>query len=236
MTFKRQMEKAVKAYLATYGFKVKKGVLTNASNGDIVWYFLDFPQTHFRFHYYYYQMNAFVHSSSLNEILYEVTDGKKDFRGAPAGPIIQGTSDGKDDVFFSEFFEEQPMEENMERFKHVFETKVWPVYQKFRYAKDVYTALAHNEDKKYYSGFDYFYYPLAYFFDGSFEEAFKYIDKRIDLMKKAYEEHKEMRGASEFLENIDIFEAYKKNLKKWIAEKRTFEVDSIIMPDYGRSM
>ena len=88
MTFKNQMEKAIKEYLAPLGFKynAKKYAYIRYFNEDLTQSISYADENHYRKHYYFLRTSATVTSNLLNIILYEVTDGLMDYRGGRESP------------------------------------------------------------------------------------------------------------------------------------------------------
>ena len=212
MTFKNQMEKAIKEHLAPLGFKynAKKYAYIRYFNEDLTQSISYADENHYRKHYYFLRTSATVTSNLLNIILYEVTDGLMDYRGGRESPAYLNTLDGKE-VIHTEFMGERPMEENIADFdRDVF---LCPLREEF-----------FNPYNRPYVGY---YVPLAFYFNSEFDKAFEYIQERLDIEYKMIERFGPHESATQ---TINIYEAIRKNLKQWIAERRQFKIDDEYLP------
>ena len=225
MTFGRAVKKAIKEYLRQYGFKYKDYSFRTPHNEDMTFYFYYADETHFRPQYYYVKMAAKITSLHLSNILNDLTEGKLYYMDNPSyvGPMFQMTTTGTD-IIHSEFFGSRDMEENMAEFKHVFETTILPIYEKYSCQKTLFTCAIHDKPAIKWCRIAQHYIPLAYYFESRFDEMFQYIDERLNFFKENLEE------APNLSEQIDVFSTMRKNLQIWIEEKRTFKVDDEYMP------
>ena len=82
MTYRREVEKAVKSYLLPLGFKYRPKTYNFFRRySDEITQDIGFAyETHGRSHYYFMRTFIGVNSMSLNKILFEVTDGIVDYR------------------------------------------------------------------------------------------------------------------------------------------------------------
>ena len=179
MTFKNQMEKAIKEYLAPLGFKynAKKYAYVKKVNEDLTQMIRCSEETHYRKQYFYLRISATVSSNLLNEILYQVTDGIMDYRGECESPAYLNTLDGKE-VIHTEFMGERPMEENIADFDRIYKKDILQVFDKFRTTRDVFLCPLREEFFNPYNRCCTWYYvPLAYYFNSEFDKAFEFIDK-----------------------------------------------------------
>lgn len=87
MTYRREVEKAIKAYLLPLGFKYRpKTYNFFRQYSDEITQDIGFAyETHGRSHYYFMRTFIGVNSMSLNKILFEVTDGIVDYRNLNVG-------------------------------------------------------------------------------------------------------------------------------------------------------
>ena len=231
MSYKREMEKAIKGYLAPFGFKYKAQYCSYVRmlNEDIEQSRSYADETHNRNHYFFLRVSATVSSMSLNEILYEITDGKIDFRDFVSTPAYLNTLDGMD-VIHTEFIGERPMSENIESFANMFQYDIQTVFDKFKTQKEIYLSPIREKYFNPYNRVDVWYYvPLAYYFNGEFDKAFAFIDERVRI---AYELIERFGKSETDLKTLNIYEAYRKNLKNWIAKKHTFKVDDEYLPRF----
>ena len=240
MTFGRAVEKAIKEYLRQYGFKSKGYSFYKPFNDDLTLYFGYADETHFRPQYYYVKMYVRVVSVHLNEILNELAEGKIDYLQTLtlATPLNQVTTET--DFIHSEFFGNRDMEENMAEFKNVFETVVLPIYEKYSCQKALFTCAIHDKQAIKWCRYVHHYMPLAYYFEGRFDEMFQYVDERLNFFKES------IVDISRLSEQIDIRDAIltnlhcseqmyilsimRRNLQIWVEDKRAFKVDDECLP------
>lgn len=234
MTFKRQMEKAIKEYLTPLGYKYNSKIYKYVKfvDADIIHTIGFADSTGFNLGDWHLKTFVTVASQSLNEILYEVTDGIIDLRSIYAGPAYLCNTESHDDIQ-TDFFRERSMEENMADFERMLNTDVQFVFDRYNTLKKVYTAAA---DKEFYNLINtpcvWFYAPLSYFFLGEYDEAFKFIDERIEIEDANFKRILDRIGhlSEEDTEAQRAFLTMRDNLKKWIAEGRQFKVDDEYLP------
>ena len=89
MTYRKEVEKTVKSYFSQSGYKYypKKGVKSLSS--DIIQGIGFAYENHGKSRYYYLRAFVSVASKSLDEILFEVTDGRIDYTDFHIGPVYQ---------------------------------------------------------------------------------------------------------------------------------------------------
>lgn len=232
MSYKKEVEKVIKNYLLPIGFKYKPKNYryVRQYTNDIIQTIGFGEETHGRPHYYYLRTYVGVASKSLNEILYEVTNGKVDYREFHIGPVylsrIKSLSERDDEYFHCEFFGTRPMDENITEFDMMFKTDVLSIYEKYKTQKSIYTYAVHEII---YFPSILFYAPLNYYFAGQFNKAFEFIDDQIKLNKANI---KELGSYEEAVNNIKTYEIYRKNLKQWIKDCRQFKVDDEYLPNF----
>ena len=245
MAYRKEVEMAIKGFLTKVGFKRKPKtykftrLLTDDISQDIGFAY----ETHGRFNYYFMRTTVGICSHSLNNILFEVTDGKIDHRSIGIGPVYLSRSKyytGKPysdmDYIHCEFFADLSMDDNLADFERMYINDVQVVFNSFLTQKSIYTCSAHEErfpfnPSNIASGF--FYGPLGYFFDGQFSKAIKYAEERIKIAETTVLSCKGIVSAYEEARNeLMAYKAYLRNLKKWIAEQRQFSVDGEFLPRY----
>ncbi len=234
MTFKKQMEKAIKEYLTPLGYKYNSKIYKYVKfvDDDII-HTIGFADSQgFNPGDWHLQTFVAVASRSLNEILYEVTDGIIDLRSIYAGPAYLCDT-GSHDEIHTDFIRERSMEENIADFERMLNTDVQFVFDRYNTLRKVYTAAA---DKEFYNLINtpcvWFYAPLSYFFLGEYDEAFKFIDERIEIEDANFKRILDRIGhlSEEDTEAQRAFLAMRDNLKKWIEEGRQFKVDDEYLP------
>lgn len=234
MTFKKQMEKAIKEYLIPLGYKYNSKIYKYVKfvDEDIIHTIGYADSRGFNPGDWHLQTFVAVASQSLNEILYEVTDGIVDLRNIYAGPAYLCSNESQNEIC-TDFVRGRSMEENMADFERMLNTDVQFVFDRYNTLKKVYTAAA---DKEFYNLINtpcvWFYAPLSYFFLGEYDEAFKFIDERIEIENAMFERILARIGhlREEDTEAQRAFLAMRDNLKKWIAEGRQFKVGDEYLP------
>ena len=232
MTYRREIEKAIKAYLSQYGFKhYPEGFGYEKRLNDEFSYSLLCTTTS------YFKVNiaVTVTSKSLNEILYEVTNGIIDYRNVAGSPAYINVLDD-DSAMEMMFTGERSIKENIAEFDRIYKGQVQSVFDKYSSMKSIYTCPLHDKNFNILNTpYIFFYIPLAYYFEGRYDEMFKHIDKRLEIedvhIKKVLERYGELR--EETTEYRDAYLNMRDNLKKWIAEGRQFKVDDEYLPPNG---
>ena len=240
MTYRREVEKAIKAYLKSLGFKYeqKKYRYFKFHTKDIIHDIGFAYETHGRAHYYFMRTSVGIGSRSLNDILSEVTDGIINYGDFPGGPVyhcrLNRKSNRDKDYIHCEFIGDRPMEENVADLDRMYNTDVKRLFEAYNTQKSIYTCSAHEEEFPFNpinTPCVFFYGPLGFFFDDQFDKAFEFLDERIQIEKDT------IRACGQYvspdtLENLKAYEIYRKNLKKWIDERRQFKVDDEYLPTY----
>ncbi len=234
MTFKRQMEKAIKAYLGQYGFKYYPKVYSYEKrlNEEISYSIGHTTASCYQKQYFELRIFVTVASRSLNEILYEVTNGIIDYRDFDGSPAYINVLDD-DSAMEMMFTGERSIEENIAEFDRIYKEQVQRVFEKYCSMKSIYTCPLHDKNFNILNTpYIFFYIPLAYYFEGRYDEMFKHIDKRLEIedvhIKKVLERYGELR--EETTEYRDAYLNMRDNLKKWIVEGRQFKVDDEYLP------
>lgn len=217
MTYNREVLKAIKECLKPYGFKYKKYAFEKTINPQLTVHLLFSMENHFRPHYFYVGMGVLFISSRLNEILYEVTDGKTDLR-EKTGPICVRTYSNMGDIeeIHSEFDGDKDMEDNIKRFEAEFTERVLPVIQWYQTERELFAATICEDSNEHLGMWAFYYIPIVYYIQGEYAKAIQYIDDFLIREK----ELNSKRPNIEYEERIDIFESYKKNLLNWIENKK----------------
>lgn len=235
MTYKRMMEKAIKNYLSAFGFKYNpsEDFYTKKVNDDMLQAVGYAFASGGRKSYYHLRIFVAVSSNELNDILYEITNGSVDYRNSTGSPVYINHCDDK--MMHMEFCGERSIEENINEFATIFRMKIQKVFDLYNCQKSIFLCPL-NEPYFNVLNTPYIwnYVPLAHFFCGEFDEAINYINQRIQQARES-----EARILSRYgtLEDEDFktrrsYETMLQNLKKWIAERRQFEVDGEYLPNY----
>lgn len=245
MTYRQEVARAVETYLFQLGFirKHKTHKYTRKLSEDISQDIGFAFETHGRYNYYFLRATVGVCSDSLNDILFEVTDGIIDHRKRKIGPVYLSRSEyytnkpyTDKDYIHCEFFADRSMNENVAELEQMYEKSVQVVLDAFQTQEAIYNSPAHQDKFPFnpsntINGL--YYGPLGYYFDGRFDEAFKFLDRRINIAKDNVQSCENIAGAYEDAVNeLKAYEAYRKNLAIWISEQRQFEVDGKSLPIY----
>ena len=237
MTYRREVEKAIKSYLHPLGFKFRPKMYkyNRRYSNDIMQTIGFADETHGRPHYYFMRTFIGVSSISLNEILFELTDGIIDHRDYSIGPVyhcrlIYDNKPYSDyQYIYCEFIGDRPMEENIADLDRMYRADAQYLYDMYNTQKSIYTCSAHEEILPFNpigSPCVFYYQPLGFFFDGQFDKAFDCIEQRIRIEKGG-------ETCDESIECINAFMAMRKNLRKWISNGRQVKVDDEYIPSYG---
>lgn len=238
MSYKRELEKALKLHLAPLGFKYKAKDYRYYRNysDDIVqgigWADERYEEPGWHF------LKTFVGvgSVSLEKILSEVTDGLAGGRiETPSGPPyfcmhgkVVNFSKPNEDYIHCIFKPERSMEDNIAEFDKMYENKVAKLFDMYNTQKAIYLCPITDE---YFNEMNapcnWYYVPLAYYFNGEFDKAFEFIEERVRIVYELIERF----GFSESdATTLELYDNYKRNLKKWIEERRQFKVDDEYLP------
>lgn len=237
MSYRKEVNKNINEYLKAHGFayKSKKYIYVRDYNDDIVQGIGFAEETwHVPLRYF---MRTFITiaSKSLNDILFEVSNGMLDYRKKYTSPAyFCQYNDGieYEDCIHTIFISNKSMEDNIHEFDIMFNGVVQMIYKKYSKQKDIYlcpiTDKYFNQIK---APCNWYYVPLAYFFNGEFRKAFMFIDERIAIENRMIERFGPHSSSDE---TISIYETYRSNLEKWIADKRQFKVDDEYLPVYDK--
>lgn len=228
MSHEAKMERAIKKVLAPQGYKYNKEIYAHIKpiSNDIDHQIRYSMEHRFRAQYIFMGIAVQVISKSLNEIIYELTDGLADWRNYSFGPVFQTHIDDATEIC-SEYLGERAMEENTSCFVEVYESMIVPILGKYTTQKSIYTCAIHDEMAVKYNRHKSIFIPFAYYIEGEFDKAIEYIDSYVLKQKQAKIEYPDVTTLDD---RIVLFDAYKKNLLKWIQERRTFKVDSEYLP------
>ena len=228
------MEKAIKAYLSQYGFKYfPKGFgYEKKLNDEFSYSLLCTTASYYQKNYFEVSIAVTVTSKSLNEILYEATNCMIDYRDLVGSPAYINVLDD-DSTMEMEFTGERSMEENIAEFDRIYKEQVQSVFEKYSSMKSIYTCPLHDKNFNILNTpYIFFYIPLAYYFEGRYDEALKHIAQRLEIedvcIKKVLERYGELR--EETTKYRDAYLNMRENIKKWIAEGRQFKVDDEYLP------
>lgn len=239
MSYRKEVEKSVKGYMRSQGFtyNAKRGFFVKKITDDIVFCIGFAYETHGKSQYYFLRIPIGIASISLDNILSEVTNGIIDCSKFHIGPIYTNCIDRSRPYsdykcIHCEFFKNKPIEENIADLDRMYTTDAKRLLSAYSSQRAIYTCSAHREFfpfNPFNVPFMFFYGPLGYFFDGQFDKAFEFIEERVNIEKENIKRDGPYEVA---LKNIETYKIYRKNLKKWIADKRQFKVDDEYLPVY----
>lgn len=238
MTYRYEVEKAVKSYFSQLGYRYynKQGFFVKSLSTDIKRSIGFAYENHGKSRYYFLRTFVSVASKFLDEILFEVTDGRIDYRDFQIGPVYQCSikklTYGDKDYTHCEFIGNRSMEENLTDLDKMYKNDVQKIYDTYNTQKSLFTCAAHEEIFPFNpvnTPSLFFYGPLNFYFAGQFDKAFEFIDNQIKIDKANI---KEFGSYEEAVNNIKTYEIYRKNLKQWIDENRQFKVDDEYLPNF----
>lgn len=238
MTLKKQMEKAIKGYLSSMGFKHNpKGYnYIRKYSDDIIQSIGYADETHCKPRYHFLRMFIGVGSISLDKLLYDVTDGLEGNSDFPVGPpyfcSYKDMDNPFDDTLYihSEFIGDRPMEDNIADFDRMYKEYAQLIFDKYSCQKAIYTCpLTDVFFNNINAPSNWFYVPLAYFFNSEFTKAFEFIKERVTIVSGLIGRF----GLNETnIQTLTTYSHYSNNLQRWIVNERTFKVDDDFLPLY----
>lgn len=233
MTYKRIMDKAIKNYLSALGFKYNSSeysFIRKVNDGMLhaIGYTIDSGG---RKSYYHLRFFVTIASDALNDILYEITDGSIDYRKSTGSPAYINVYE--DVIMQMEFCGDRSIEDNMDEFDVIYKSQIQKVFEKYHSQKSIFLCPLYEP---YFNVLNtpyiWYYVPLAHYFHGEFDKALDYIDLRIKMTK---ESEKRILARYGTLDDDDLkprrsYETMRRNMQRWIAERRQFKVDDEYLP------
>ena len=178
-----------------------------------------------------------VGSISLEHILCEVTNGLEGHRIHPVGPpyfcAYKDMDNPCNDALYihAEFIGDRPMGENIADFDRMYKEDAQLIFEKYITQKAIFLCpITDPFFNKINAPNNWFYVPLAYFFNSEFVKAFEFIKERLEIVENLISRF----GLNETnRRTLKTYGIYSQNLSKWIKDRRTFMVDDEYLPTYG---
>ena len=213
MTYRQQMEKSIKGYMASVGFKYYAPQYIY-----IKWIDKDTVATIGYATYNggqkeYYQLSIYVSLiyRTWNNLLYQLTEGFCDYDSCTNGPIFFPTRlDWNENV---EFTGTRPMEENLEAFKTELETRAFPMLERYQDRNLLYQDMLEHKNECYYKKNFNWYMPIAHYVNGNHQEALRFVE---NVLKECEQNYKKNPDAPRYIKDLRDFRLYHKNLKRLI--------------------
>ena len=214
MTYKQQMEKSIKGYMASVGFKyyapryIYIKWIDNDTVATIGYATYNGGQKE------YYQLSIYVSLiyRTWNNLLYQLTEGFCDYDSYMNGPIFFPTRLNYNDENV-EFTGTRPMEENLEAFKTELETRAFPMLERYQDRNLLYQDMLEHKNEYYYNLNFNKYMPIAHYVNGNHQEALRVVEK---VLKECEQNYKKDPDAPGYIKRLHDFRLYHKNLKRLI--------------------
>ena len=214
MTYKHQMEKAIKNYLATAGFKyyTPRYVYLRRVDDNTVFSIICGEFSYYRKEYYQLNIHAGLIYRGWNNLLYQLTEGSRDFDSFMNGPCLFATHPNWNDCV--EFTGKRPMEENLDAFKQEVETRAFPILERYQDRGALYQDMIRNRNDYYYEKNKKWYMPIAHYVNGNHQEALRFVE---NVLKECEHNYAMNPNAPGYIKDLHDFRLYHKNLKRLIA-------------------
>ena len=222
MNYRREKEKATKAYFKSLGFKaVNESLFSKKHNEDIAYRVGLCDETRFRPHYFWLIVDVYVQSECMASLISELTGRKCPY----CGILSFETVPRRDDPHV-EFIGERPMEENVAELSRHMDKYVFPIFEQFKDTRSVVNYFLHekwdNEDVKHCTGasyMDFYTYPLAYFLAGQNDRCLQQLQKNREHL-----EWQASHPGSMAIDELNYFRPFQANLTKWINDGKVVRI------------
>ena len=210
MTYKRQMEKAIKEYMTSIGFRyyAPRYLYAKKVDDEMVWRIGYGAYSRYQKEYYLLAIDACAIYRSWNELLYQLTEGSCDFDSFTNGPIFFPTR-----VYYHEPHVEstgaRPMEENLAAFKKELEEQAFPLLSRYLDKKLLYEDMMNNEHELAYCKNRKWYMPIAHYVNGNYEAALQHVEEVLKVSTQNYQKNPQ---APAYIKDLHDFTLYQKNL------------------------
>ena len=187
MTFKQQMEKSIKDYMASMGFKyAPKQYLFYKDNDNGLCFCTMYGTTSYhRKEYYELQTMFYIKCPEWDDEVARLFFEKEDPNLRFAGPLFFWTP--KDYIEKSRvvFMGTRSMEENMAAYRLEFETYALPLFEKFTTKDIMYENMFKPEYAYAFGWFSRWYFPVVSYLYGNYEQALYYANKTLEELKRS---------------------------------------------------
>ena len=224
MTYRQQMESAIKAYMKSIGFKYDASCYTFYKEySDDVEATMIYGQSSHGFKSYY-DLNIGFHLryKSWNNLLFELTDGFTELNRFRTGTFgFDYPVERINDLQYSMTFSAQrSIEENMEEFRQIVETCGIPFWDKFSNKDILYSCLFMDEYAYAFKDWSEYSFPISCFMNKDYEQSLLYAKQFLEQHKQEIRSNPKEDGLAALLERYKVFY---KNLKKMIESQPDYQ-------------
>lgn len=216
MTYRQQMEKSIKGYMASVGFKYDSKLHTFAreADEDIVFH-IDYAAANFNLkEYYELSIYANVIYKSWNELLVELTEERLDLSRTCTGVVSFPAGDKKEPFLFTG---KHTLEENIQSFRHELETYVFPVFERYADKKNLYEDMSKRECAYAFTATKRYFLPIACYMFGDYEDSLSHAKRFLQESKDNLQRVPDSPG---FRNILDTYQIYYKNLGALIQKRQ----------------
>lgn len=214
MTYKKQMEKVIKEYMASIGFKyyAPQYIYVKKIDDEKVLSMGYAAYSGYQKEYYELSIHACIIYRSWNNLLYQLTEGSCDFDSFMNGPVFFPTrvSYNEPHVEFKGF---RKMEENLAAYTKELETRAFPILERYMDKGLLYEDMKNNDNNMSYCKNIKWYMPIAHYVYGNDEAALRYVE---NVLKESEQNYRMNPQAPAYIKNLHDFTLYYQNLKKLI--------------------
>lgn len=214
MTYKRQMEKAIKEYMKSVGFKyyTPRYLYVQKVNDEILNIIAYATYNGGRKEYYELSIDICIIYRSWNNMLHRLTESYCDFDSFMNGPIYFPTR-----IYCHEPHVEimgtRPMEENLAAYQKEMETRAFPILERYQDKEALYRDMMNEPNNQYLQKNRIWYLPVAHYVNGNYEEA---IQAAKALLKECRDIQMQYPDAPAPKKNLNAATLYLKNLHQLI--------------------
>jgi len=226
MTYRQQMESAIKAYMKSIGFKYDKTCFTyyKEYNDDVEASMIYGQSSHGFKSYYDLNIGFHLRYKSWNNLLFELTDGftnLNQFRMGMFG-FSYPLEENKDNPlqYSMTFSAQRSIEENMEEFRQIVESWGIPFWDKFSNKDSLYSYLLMDEYAYAFSDWSEYSFPVTFFMKKDYEQSLQYAKKFLEGHKQEVRRNPHADGLVSLLDRYKVFY---KNLKKMIESQADYQ-------------
>ncbi len=215
MTYKRQMEKVIKEYLASVGFKyyAPRCTYVKRINDDVLYTIIYGTASYYMKEFYELSIDIRILYRSWNNLLYQLTEGSCDFDSFLGGTVFfpaRKTWNEEQIVFTGE----RSIKENIDIFQKELETCAYPILERYTDKEVLYQDMLNQVNEFAYCKNKKQYMPIAHYVNGNYEAALQYVEEVLKVSTQNYQKNPQ---APAYIKDLHDFTLYQKNLKKLIA-------------------
>lgn len=223
MSYRREMNNALKIYFKPFGFKysTKCCMFEYPENVDLMHCISVSDETRFRPQYFWLRIFVYVQSRFMTSLISELTGRECAYRGILSFETVPGREDPH-----VEFIGERPMEENIADFSNHMDKYVFPIFEQFKDTQSVINYFLYekwnNKDVRHWTGasyIDHYTYPLAYYLAGQNDRCLQQLQKNREHL-----EWQASHPGSMAIDELNYFRPFQANLTKWINDGKVIRI------------